>query len=393
MKPVKLSVVIPSFYPAVVYGGWVFSSLNTCKELAQLGVECYVSTTNDNGQDIIKPEVKNFTKLSDNIFTKYYKQNIRERFSLSMLFGLKSDLKNTDIVHVQGIFSLSTPLGLFFANLLSKKTILSPHGCLGEWCLADGNSTFKRPYLALFIRPYAYKLTWHATSAQERAEILALYPKAKVVVIPNGIYAEEFQSSHRIPRADFIKKYTGIEHRLDKVVISMARLHKKKGLDILIAAFGNTLHTHPDSILLIAGEDFGEKKNLQQQIKDLNLLDRIFLIGQIEGQERVDFFANADLFALSSHNENFGLVYAEAMAAGTPILASTFTPWQEVEELKIGKWVANTVAETTKGLNEILSQDLELMGQRARNFVTEKYTWKSIGVKFHQLFEQLLQQK
>lgn len=390
---IKLSVIIPSFYPAVVYGGWVFSSYNTCKELAALGTECYVSTTNDNGKNSLPPIEKSYKKLLDNIFVKYYKQDIKERFSLSMISGLYKDIKGCDIVHVQGIFSAPTPLGLFFANLLGKKTILSPHGCLGEWCLADGSSSFKRPYLYFFIKPFANKITWHVTSAQEEQEVKALYPKAKTIIIPNGIYAEEFAQPNRLNRADFLEKYTGIINIENKVIISMARLHKKKGLDILIDAFALTLKTHPQTTLLIAGEDFGEGSALMAQIERLQLRNKVFLVGQIEGQERVDFFANADLFALSSHNENFGLVYAEAMAAGTPILASTNTPWKEVEDLGIGKWVPNTAEDTAKGLNEMLFKNLEQLGELSKEFVVKKYTWKSIGVQFYQLFEALLCKK
>ncbi len=390
---IKLSVIIPSFYPAVVYGGWVFSSFNTCKELAALGIECYVSTTNDNGKNPLPPVEKSYKKILDNIFVKYYKQNIKERFSLSMLVGLYKDIKACDIVHVQSIFSAPTPLGLFFANLLNKKTILSPHGCLGEWCLADGSSSLKRPYLYFFIRPYAHKITWHVTSAQEEQEVKALYPKVKTIIIPNGIYAEEFAQPNKLRRTDFVEKYTGIAGCENKVIISMARLHKKKGLDILIDAFAITLQSHPNTTLLIAGEDFGEADALIQQIEKLKLKNKVFLIGQIEGQERVDFFANADLFALSSHNENFGLVYAEAMAAGTPVLASTNTPWKEVEDLGIGKWVPNSAKDTAKGMNELLNKDLEALGELSKTFVVKKYTWKSIGIQFYQLFEELLSKK
>lgn len=368
----------------------MFSSLNTCKELASLGIECYVSTTNDNGSEIIPPQEKQFLNLFDNIFVKYYRQNVKEKFSLSMIGGLRKDLRHADVVHVQAIFSVSTPLGLFFANLFSKKTILSPHGCLGEWCMADGNSRMKKPYLNLFIRPFANKITWHATSTQEKNEILALFPSATVAIIPNGIYAEEFAQPNHLPRLEFVRKYTGLELPNAKVVISMARLHKKKGLDILISAFATASLSHPEAVLLIAGEDFGEKKALQKQIQELNLSTKVFLVGQIEGQERIDFFANSDLFALSSHNENFGLVYAEAMAAGTPILASKHTPWQEVEELKIGKWVANTIEDTANGLIELLSSDLDNMGKAARQFVITNYTWKSIGIQFKSLFDSLL---
>ncbi|TAH25690.1 MAG: glycosyltransferase [Cytophagales bacterium] len=384
-----VSIIIPSFYPAVVYGGWVFSSLNTSKELAKLGILCNVSTTNDNGKDIIIPQEKAFIKVFDNIYVKYYYQNIRERFSLSMLLGLYKDIKQADIVHIQGMFSMPTPVGLFYAYWQKKKVVLSPHGCLGEWCMNDGSRLIKKPYLNFFVRPFLKSVVWHATSEQEKNEILALFPNANVAIIPNGIYADEFSKPNILTRQAYIQKFTGIENQSSKVIISMARLHKKKGFDVLIDAFAKSLQAYPDTVLLIAGEDFGEKNSLERQILQLNLSNKVFLIGQLSGQERIDFFAHADMFALASNNENFGLVYAEAMASGTPILASTYTPWQEVEDLKIGRWVPNTVQATAEGMIDLLGKDLHELGQKSKIFVSENYSWPSIGWKFKALFEKM----
>ncbi len=60
---------------------------------------------------------------------------------------------------------------------------------------------------------------------------------------------------------------------------------------------------------------------------------------------------------LASHHENFGMVYAEALAAGTPVVASTNTPWQDVEKYNCGKWVENTPEKFAKAINEILNSD------------------------------------
>jgi glycosyltransferase involved in cell wall biosynthesis len=388
-KPLKLSVVIPSFYPAFVYGGWVYSSINTCKELAKLGVECYVSTTNDNADKPFKHNHSKFIKLFDNIFVKYYRQNIRERLSINMFWGLWKDIRQSNVVHVQGIFSASTPIALFVSSLFSKRVVLSPHGCLGEWCMADGNAKLKKPFLKYLVKPYLKKVIWHATSLQEKNEILALFPKANITIIPNGIYAEEFSQPNYLSKQAFIEKFTGLKNCNHQVIVSMARLHKKKGFDILIEAFARSTKKYPNTLLIIAGEDFGEKKNLLDLVNKHQLEQKVFFIGHIDGQDRVDFFAHADLFALSSHNENFGLVYAEAMAAGTPILASTFTPWQEVENYGIGKWVANEVEHTSKALNDLLASDLKTMGEKSKQFITEHYTWQKIGYQFKELFEEI----
>ncbi len=384
----NLCIIIPSFYPAVIYGGWVFSSINTCRELTKLGVKSYVSTTNDNGSTYLNQNYKEYKEIEKNIFVKYYPETIREKFSFKMLLHLWKDIKNTNVVHIQAIFSLPTPIGLFYARILKKKVLLSPHGCLGSWCLSDGNK-FKRQYLSLFIEPYANDVVWHATSVQEEEEIKQLFPKAKVKIIPNGINMEEFSTINFYSKAELVKKFTGKTMNVEKLLISMSRLHKKKGLDILLKAFKKVKETNHNTILLIAGDDFGEKNHLQKLVKELELENNVYFIGHIAGQDRIDFFANADVFVLPSHNENFGMVYAEAMASGTPVVASTNTPWKEVEEFSIGKWVENDPDLTAKAIIELFEKDLLLLGQESRKFIEQNYSWSSVGIKFKKVLEEL----
>jgi glycosyltransferase involved in cell wall biosynthesis len=169
----------------------------------------------------------------------------------------------------------------------------------------------------------------------------------------------------------------------------MGRLQKKKGFDILIDSFFETLKSFPNSILLIAGGDEGEEETLKSQIKSLNLENNVFLIGAIEGQEKIDFLANADLFCLPSHNENFGNVYVESLATGTPIVASKMTPWSEVEDYDCGKWVKNSIVETSKAMNAILKKDREMMKITSKKLAF-KYDWKNVAEAFKKIVEEIV---
>jgi glycosyltransferase involved in cell wall biosynthesis len=384
----RICVIIPSFYPAVLYGGWVFSSLNTCRELARLGIKSFVSTTNDNGKTYLKASYSDYTKLEENIFVKYYPQTFRERFSIKMFYLLWKDIKKADIVHIQGIFSSSSPIGLFYSFFFRKKVLLSPHGCLGNWCLADG-SRLKKPYLFFFIKPFANTVWWHATSEQEMKEIKTLFPQAKIEIIPNGIYIDDFKHINKFDKSEFVKKYTGRSLYTEQIIISMSRLHRKKGLDILIRSFYKSLEYFPHALLLIAGEDFGEKRNLEDIINFLQLKDKVHFIGHIQDQDKIDFLGNADIFVLPSHNENFGMVFAEAMAAGTPVIASRNTPWGEVEDLKIGKWVLNDDDSIANAIIDLLKVDYKNMGENSKRFISTRYSWESIGQKFKNLFQKM----
>ncbi|MBD3797013.1 MAG: glycosyltransferase [Campylobacterales bacterium] len=385
----KLSLIIPSFYPAVIYGGPIFSTLHTCQELAKLEeVEVYVSTTNANMTTKLDVKTATWIKFQERFHVKYYNTTFTHILSIPMFVYTFFDIKKTDIVHIQSVFNVSTFFALLYCKNLNKPALLSPRGQFGGWCLENGN-TFKHKWLKWFIKPFANKVVWHVTAQQEKDEILSLFPHAKVAIIPNGIEYDTFQNSNILSKKEYVKKFTKQEIEPNKVIVSMGRLQKKKGFDILIDSFFEILKSFPDSILLIAGGDEGEERNLKDQIARLYLEDRVFLVGAIGGQEKIDFLANADLFVLPSHNENFGNVYVESLAAGTPIVASKNTPWEEVEDADCGRWVNNTMDETAQAMVEMLGKDREQMRMNAKK-LAKKYDWKNIALQFKEVFENMV---
>ena len=74
-------------------------------------------------------------------------------------------------------------------------------------------------------------------------------------------------------------------------------------------------------------------------IKELGLEDSVVITGEVAGEEKDCLLANADVFVLPSYSENFGIVVAEAMAWGRPVIASTGTPWKEIANVGAGWWV------------------------------------------------------
>ncbi len=386
----NLNLIIPSFYPATVYGGPIFSTLHTCQELAKLdGITIKVSTTNANMTTKLEVTPNNSIKFENNFFITYYNETIINKLSLALCFSIWKDIKNSDVVHIQSIFGTVTIIALIYANIFMKPIVLSPRGSLGGWCI-DNGSKFKNIWLHYLIKPLVKNTTWHSTAQQEKDEISSIFPNAKVKIIPNGIEYDIYQKSNILNKEEYIKKYTKQKLTADKIIISMGRIQKKKGFDILIDSFSEVLNTFPNSMLLIAGDDEGEQKALERLVKDLDLEKRVFFIGSISGQDKINFLANADLFVLPSHNENFGNVYVESLAAGTPIVASTGTPWSEVVEYRCGDWVKNSVHETSQAMIGILEQDRGQMQINSKE-LAKKYDWKYIAKEFKGLYESLME--
>lgn len=384
----KISLIIPSFYPAVIYGGPIFSTLHTCRELAKLkDIEIFVSTTNTNMTSKLDVDTNKWNKFQNKFYVKYYDETKIGTFSWQLYLNIWKDIKNADIIHIQSIFNTPTPIALFFAQISKKPVLLSPRGSLGIWCLENGSS-FKKKWLNWLIRPFIKNVIWHATAEQEKKEIQDVFRDAKVEIVSNGIEYDQFQKSSIFSKKKFVKKFSGKEIEVQEIIVSMGRLQKKKGFDILIESFAKTIVKYPKSKLFIAGQDEGEKKNLSELIKTLGLIDKVFLTGSIENQDKIDFLANADLFVLPSHNENFGNVYVESLAAGTPIVSSKNTPWAEVEDAECGRWVNNNIDDTAQAMIEMLQKDRRIMRINSKKYA-EKYDWKNIAIQFKQVFERM----
>ncbi len=388
----RISLITPSFYPATAYGGPIFSTLNASKELSKIDdISIFVSTTNADMDKRLDVNLNRWHKFQDHFYVKYYHDTILNRFSLGLIWGLWRDIDSADILYIQYIFDISTPISMIYAKLLKKPILLSPRGSLCARCLAQG-SELKSLWLYWLIRPFAKYITWQATSIQERDDILSQFESVDTVIVSNGVDYESFQNSKRLTKKEFCGRYIDKEIEIDKIIVSMGRIHKNKGFNILIYSFKSILSQYPKSRLFIAGADEGAKDDLVSLTKKLNIEGEVFFIGEIQGEEKINFLANADLFVLPSHSENFGNVYIESLATGTPIIASRRTPWNEVIEYDCGEWVPNSIYETSRAMLRVLERDRELMSVNSKKLAM-RYDWEQVADKFHNVFKSLLENR
>ena len=124
----------------------------------------------------------------------------------------------------------------------------------------------------------------------------------------------------------------------------------------------------------IAGE--GEESyinELKQLASKLGVENLIHFIGGVYGDKKVGtFLKKADLFVLPTHSENFGIVVAEALACGTPVITTQGTPWQELESYHCGWWTEIGTEATTKALKEFLQCTENTTGANGKK-------WKKIN--------------
>jgi glycosyltransferase involved in cell wall biosynthesis len=159
------------------------------------------------------------------------------------------------------------------------------------------------------------------TSAQEVIEAKAQGVIARPVIIPNAIEFSDFSSIHGATEGWLRSRYPQLNGR--RIVLFFSRLDRKKGLDLLIAAFAEVRRQAPDAALVIVGngdEDF--LSLLRRQAGQAGIAEDIVWTGFLEGEQKVAALREADVFVLPSYSENFGVAVVEAMACGLPVIVS-----------------------------------------------------------------------
>ena len=160
----------------------------------------------------------------------------------------------------------------------------------------------------------------------------------------------------------------------------MGRLHHIKCFNVLIDAFSLFEKNNGNAKLLIAGADDGAQESLFLQIKDLNLLDSVFLIGPINFEEKKLLLSNCDVFALASEFESFGIVVAEALACGAPVVVSNKTPWKDLEINNYGILADNDKNSFYDAFRKIVRVNHDK--DRIKKYVKENFDWDSIVERF-----------
>lgn len=283
-----------------------------------------------------------------------------------------------DVIHVNCCWMPQCAFAQKWAQQLGYKVVLTPHGMLEPWIIKRHYWTKKVPALLLYQKNAIVKADYlHATAESEKENLLKLGYNRKIEVIANGI------------DVDNIVMKTSWERK--KQILFLSRIHVKKGINFLIEAVADLKEDLKDYKINIAGE--GEESyidELKQLASRLGVADNICFIGGVYGDEKWDLFRNADLFVLPTHSENFGIVVAEALACGTPVITTKGTPWSELETKKCGWWTGvgtNPIIHTLRIFLQLSVGNLEKMGRNGRQLVECKYSSKKMAETMVSLYE------
>lgn len=285
-----------------------------------------------------------------------------------------------DIVHINCCWMPGCAYIQKWSQSLGCKVILTPHGMLEPWIINRHYWTKKIPALLLYQKHAIMKADIiHATAEIERKNILELGYNDKVFTISNGIDVNNI-----VMKKSWEKQ---------KKILFLSRIHKKKGIEILIESVARLKNQMMDYKITIAGE--GNISYIQSLIKYTKKkhVDGLFeFIGRVYGMQKWNLYHNADVFVLPSYSENFGIVVAESLASGTPVITTKGTPWQDFETYNCGYWTEVGTEGTVDALRKFLSlseSNLEEMGKNGRKLIEDKYSSKVMAEKMFDLYKSL----
>lgn len=277
-----------------------------------------------------------------------------------------------DLIHCQGIWM---PVYHRVCKIARKHNIpymMAPRGALEPWCL---HTKFLKKHLAfaLYQKADLQKAGCIlATARQEADNLRRLGIKTPVAIIPNGIDISEYGCRSRI-------------QDVKKQVLFLSRIHEKKGIEYLLEAWAMLKDRFPGWNLVIAGN--GEQQyidSLHAVIERQQLTGSVSILPPVFGEEKHRLYRESALFVLPSYSENFGMVIAEALSCGVPVITTKGTPWQLLDEERIGWCIDLDVENLAKTMDAAMSlprDALYAMGQKGSAYVRKHLQYTSVAEK------------
>ena len=294
---------------------------------------------------------------------------------------INADFKKYDIIHLHNYRTFQNVCAVSAARKIKAPYVIHPHGSLP--------TTPKKLIKIMYDIVWGENILSHADKIiGESNESLRQYKnwglsEGKVTVVHNGIEWDDFKE---IPSRGEFRLSQKIRPN-EKIVLYLGRIHKRKGLKLLVRAFARL--NRPDVKLVIAGYDDGYQSEVEQEIEKFNITHKVLFTGGIYGIEKLKLYTDADVFVLPSRYEAFGITVLEALACGMPVIVSDKCGIKDILNDKCGKVVANDEEELANAILNIIEDDtIELFQGKRRDFA-QQYSWSKIAEQMIAVYKSL----
>ena len=387
----RLLHVVPTYLPAVRYGGPIRSVHALCRGLAGEGHDVHVFTTSVDGPSDSDVPLLETVDLEGVKVTYFPSRNLRRLYwSPAMGKALAATVAGFDLVHLHAIYLWPIWAGARAARRHGVPYVMSPRGMLVPELIRRKNRWVKTAWIELIERGNLERAAAiHVTSSVEAEHVASFgWPLRRLAMIPHGVDDPPAPSA-ATPAADIAAAVAA-----GPVVLALGRISWEKGLDRLVAA----LPEAPQARVVLAGGDAdGQAARLAAQARQLGVADRVAIVARhVDGVDKEALFAAAQLFAMTSLSENFGLAAFEALRRGVPVLATSGVGMAEVvRDTGAGRVVDATPTAIAAALREMLAdpQRCRMMGEAGRARVIGSYSWPAIARRMAALYASLLDGK
>lgn len=286
----------------------------------------------------------------------------KSNYSYSAEYGdwLKCNILNFDAVIINGLWQYHGWATYQACVRYKKPYFVFSHGMLDPW--------FKKNYPLKHIKKLIYWLAIERRVINSSRGMIFTCEEEKVLARQSFplYHPNEYVSAFGTRRGEytkqeatraFLEKYPELIGK--KMILFMGRIHEKKGCDLLLKAFAALPNRAKDLRLFMAGPDTDEYAvSLKKLAQALNIAKFVIWGGMVREAVKWGAYQHAQLFCLPSHQENFGIVVAEALSTGTPVLISNkVNIWREIEASQAGLVCDDNVPSLTKELTSWVLQD------------------------------------
>lgn len=342
---------------------------------AALGEQVELLTTLEAGQTVAAGEDRATVRTFPRVAPRWLSRSPELRRYLQAT--------STDVVHHHSLWLLPLRYATEAARRQSVPLVISPRGMMSGWAYRHRRS--RKRLAELFVHPGAFATAagWHATSPEERDDIQALGFQQPVCISPNGV---PLPDDAELAAARTTWHQLCPASRTRPVALFYSRLHRKKRVRELIDLWLSA--PRGDWLLLIVGvaEDYTAAE-LAAGVATAGAQDRVAVF---DGTGRPPPYAAASLFVLPSHSENFGLVIAEALAAGVPALVTDTTPWTGLTKNNCGWCVPwENYRSALAAALATPASELAAMGRRGRDWTAREFSWARAAGLLNEFYHHL----
>lgn len=365
--------VSPTYWPCRADGGPPRSMYELGRALARAGSDVRVLTTDADGQGRVDQPPEREIVVEPGLRVTYARRVAGRSIAPSVLARLDRLTAWADVVHVSSVYDFTTVAALVSARRTERRVVWSARGGMQRW--PGARKPFLKDQWMAACRRISPTALVHFTSSIELDESRSRIGTLRSVVIPNGIHVRDV---HARP----------LGHRI--VVGCLGRLHPIKQLPVAIQACELARQAGRDVELEIVGGGEPEHERVIRAAAAAARVPTRFL-GHLTGSAKEDFLSRIDVLMAPSIRENFGLAVAEALAYGVYVIASTGTPWRELDARGCGRWLEPSASAFGQALLTMDAPSMVRARAEGPRWMRDEYSWDGVARQMRDAYRSVLE--